>query len=533
MCSNKEIGSFLFDISLCLELTDDNPFRVASFLKASRLAQDFSESLSEYAKLGKLKSIKGIGDAIAENIHQFCQKKTSDYYEELKTKIPEGIFDILEIKGLGVKKVRELWELLSITNMAELEYACVENRLVSLKGFGKKTQDKIIAEIEKIKFYKNFMLYYEAEQIVNDTIEKIHNLDGAARIEVSGDFRRCLPVIENILFVTDKEINLKLHKSVSIIAGTKDDFAVKLFKTTGSEGHVNAIGSVDGVFKSEEEIYASKGYSFIPPEIREIEQDLDLYTAGKESVALITKEDIKGVIHSHTVYSDGANSIEELALASKEAGYEYLCISDHSKSAYYAGGLSEDEILKQREEIFSLNRKLAPFKIFSGIESDILKDGSLDYSNEVLKGFDFVIASVHSVFNLSKEDMTKRIVAAVNNPYTTILGHPTGRLLLGREGYELDIGKVIDECLKTGTVIEINANPHRLDLDWRNVIKAKKRETLFSVNPDAHSLSGIGHIKYGVMVARKGGLTKDDVINTKTAKEIEVFFTKLKGSRNG
>jgi DNA polymerase (family 10) len=342
-----------------------------------------------------------------------------------------------------------------------------------------------------------------------------------------------MPVIKEIILISNKEIankeSLGLHKSINIITTDDKSFAKVLFETTGSEPHINSLGELEGNFQSEEEIYRVKGFHFIAPEMREAEYDISSFSKDKPAWDLVEENDIKGVVHSHTTYSDGANTPEELACFCRDNGYEYLCISDHSKSAYYAGGLKEDDILRQRDEIAALNEKLMPFKIFAGIESDILKDGSLDYSDETLKSFDFVIASVHSVFNLPKDDMTKRIVNAANNPYTTILGHPTGRLLLGRESYLLDMEQIADACIKSGTVIEINANPHRLDMDWKEIIKSREKGGLFSINPDAHSLNGIFHIRFGVSIARKGGLRASNVINTKSASEIGAFFRGQKG----
>ena len=529
--NKKQISEKLSLIAKFLTILNDNPFKIKAFENAARTIQQV-ENFGYLLENRELNKIKGVGKSIEQEIYKLIADEDSSLYKELINKIPEGLQEILTLKGLGAKKVKILYEDLGITTIGELEYACNENRLMLLKGFGKKTQENILKSIKKFKQRKMLLHYPDAELIVREIFNEIYSQKVAKQIAVTGDFRRKLEVIGVIDFVIvleDKDNfkkkfgeskNLKIFdfyieyveteffgKKVRFFIAEKDDFQKILFLTTGSEKFLENFETIKD-FVTEPDFFKKNELNFIIPELRE----KHLLNIAPDKI--INYNDIKGIFHIHTTYSDGSNSIEEIVKYLKKSGFKYAGISDHSKSAFYANGLNEDEIKRQHEEIDYLNEKYAPFKIFKGIESDILKDGSLDYKDSVLELFDFVIASVHSSFNLSEKDMTERIKRAIENPYTTILGHPTGRLILFRDSYRVDINKILEALSENDKFVEINSHPYRLDLSWENCIKASKLGIKFFINPDAHNLEGFKYLKYGINVARKAGLQREEILNS-------------------
>ncbi|HOJ42523.1 MAG TPA: DNA polymerase/3'-5' exonuclease PolX [Syntrophorhabdaceae bacterium] len=571
----KTISDILNEIGALLEIKGENPFKSKAYYNAARIISAV-EDLHAIVKNKELKKIKGIGDAIASKIEEYISTGSIEYLENLKKEIPPSLLELLEVPNLGPKKIKVLYDTLGITNLGELEYACRENRLITLPNFGEKTQEKILKGIEFLKRHKGEYLlgdvYAQAQSIKERLLKFIKEED----IEICGSIRRkkevvkdidilvtheapdsitkffiTLPEIEEVLLTGETKTSCRMKSGVEVDLRIveKISFPYAIMYFTGSKEHNVRLRSIAksknwrlneyGLFEgenlikcdSEKEIYHVLGLQFIPPELREDMGEIEA-ALKKEIPQLIDLQDIKGIFHIHSDFSDGIDTIEKLCIKAKKMGMSYIGISDHSKSAYYAGGLKTDDVLKQWALIDSLNKKEQDFYIFKGIESDILVDGSLDYDESILKGFDFVIASIHSNFNMKKEEMEKRLIKAIENPYTTMLGHPTGRLLLSRDGYDVDIKKIIDACASNHVLIELNANPYRLDLDWRHLRYAREKGILISINPDAHSADGFYDIFYGVGIARKGWLEKKDVLNAKTLNDIKdtlIHLKRLKG----
>ncbi len=472
--------------------------------------------------------------------------------EKYRTNTPPGIEEMLGIKGFGPKKVKAVWDELQVESIGELLYAVNENRLVELKGFGQKTQEDLKKKLEYYQKSKNKFLYATLEQVGTALIDAIKKELAEAWVEFTGAMRRRCNVVEKIEIIIgyDEPFENRMHFAnltgkeqindhlisafmeefpVLLYHFPKSCFGSKQFLYTGNSDFVQK--SIEqrgqheiGDFRQEEEVFKALGMSYVPPERRETGAIVNVVQQNALP-ELLKAEDVLGVIHAHTTYSDGGHSLEQMANFARELGYHYIGITDHSRSAFYANGLQPERVLQQMEEIDILNRQLAPFKIFKGIESDILNDGQLDYEDDLLQRFDFIIASVHTNLRMDKEKATQRIIKAIENPFTTILGHPSGRLLLSREGYPLDYKKVIDACAANGVSIELNANPYRLDLDWQHLPYTLEKGVKVSVNPDAHTKDGIKDIRYGVWSARKGGLTKDMCINCLDAAGFEELIT--------
>ncbi|WP_199117524.1 DNA polymerase/3'-5' exonuclease PolX [Pedobacter sp. ASV28] len=555
---NKPISRTLRFLSQLMELHNENPFKVKSVANAA-----FKIDKLPFAIAGKptadIEKIDGIGKSIASKIIELLETGTIQELENLVAQTPSGVVDMLAIKGIGPKKIGVIWHDLHIENIGELYYACNENRLIEAKGFGLKTQEEIKKVIEFKMATNGKFLYAQAEPIVDQLRQSfstwLHQVDPHALLGIAGDYRRLCEIIDEVVFVVGLEdteslgTQLANHEigfvktsphtyeaqtenglSIKLFLVAKENFYSHYFKLTGNEAHVNEVMALAGnhSFKSEEEIYQKAGLDYIIPELREGLDEISL--AQKHQLpTLITDSDLKGSLHNHSDWSDGVHTLAEMALYCKEQlKLEYLGICDHSKSAFYANGLNEQRVYAQHQQIDELNQKLAPFKIFKGIESDILYDGSLDYNSEILKTFDFVVASVHSQLKMTEEKATERLINAIENPYTTILGHPTGRLLLSRKGYDIDYRKVIDACAANSVVIEINANPLRLDLDWRWHRYALEKGVLLSINPDAHRREGFHDMRYGVIVGRKGGLTAQECLNAFNLADISAHFERKK-----
>ncbi|MES2428491.1 MAG: helix-hairpin-helix domain-containing protein [Bacteroidota bacterium] len=555
---NKPIARKLRLLSQLMELHEINPFKIKSIANAA-----FNVDKLPYPAAGKtfeeLEKISGIGKSVAAKIIEIVQTGTMQELDELLAATPPGVVEIMGIKGIGGKKVATIWHEMGIETVGELFYACNENRLIEAKGFGLKTQDDIRKAIEFKMASSGKFLYAQVVSEANGLMDKLKASFTNALMEFAGEYRRTCEIINvleivvgsrdfeiafetilqseilNNLIAHDDHITGETENGLKVIIWVveKRYYFKTLFLKTGNDEHVIAVlergGDTADQPENEELIYQKAALAFIKPELREGTTFIE--RADKDDLPqLISYHDLKGTLHNHSTWSDGVNTVEEMALYCRdELKLEYLGMCDHSKSAFYAKGLSIERILQQQEEIDHLNKKLDGFHIFKGIESDILNDGSLDYPDEILKKFDFVVASVHSNLKMSKDKATERLIKAIENPYTTILGHPTGRLLLSRNGYDIDYKKVIDACAANNVVIEINANPLRLDLDWRWHQYALEKGVWLSINPDAHRKEGFLDMQYGVLVARKGGLYKERCLNALSLQEItQVFKDKKK-----
>ena len=553
---NKEIARHLRLLGQLMELHQENPFKIKSVVNAAFQIDKLPFSISNKS-LSEIEQVAGLGKSIATKVFELTQTK---HFQELDTflaKTPAGIIEMLQIKGIGPKKIYTIWKDLGIENSGELYYACNENRLIEAKGFGLKTQEAIKAAIEFRLESSGRFLYARIESFAETLTKQLQKIFGNTHVYLVGDYRRHCEILESLEILTTQTLNRdalnELDVELSVIDCTPSTLAIQLsdglkinihhcdeahlgwqlIAHTGNKSHVEKLSqllqqkSVDN--KTEEEIYQLAGLSFIEPELRENLHEFD-WAEKSMLPRLIQLSDMRGTLHNHSTWSDGVHSLEEMALFCRdELKLSYLGICDHSKSAFYANGLNEIRVAEQHREIDTLNQKLAPFHIFKGIESDILFDGSLDYPEEILKTFDFVVASIHSILNMNEQKATSRLIKAIENPYTTILGHPTGRLLLSRGGYPVDHQKVIDACAANQVVIEINSNPLRLDLDWRWHRYAIEKGVLLAVNPDAHRKSGLLDMHYGVLVARKGGVTPSNCLNTFTLDQIQNYFNTKRG----
>ncbi len=562
---NKDIIRQIKLYGSILELNGENSFKVRSYQNAVFNLERVKQPLKNLS-LSELEKLEGIGKAIAAKIDEANQKGVFHQLQEILEITPKGVVEMLNIDGLGVKKVQTLWKEHGLESPEQLLDACENNQIATLKGFGEKTQENIRQSLIFFKSTSGKVRYPEAEFWAYNIKEYLQNINKSWQIEIVGAVRRQLEITDiiHLLVSTSEEEAVfkaldeadfleKTLPSPSLFAwhGLIQDNKLKLVVRTClpnrlvSEVFIHSASSAhlayralsqeksllqlaqSAVFENESAIYNAVELPYIEPEMREGYQELELAKEGKLPQLLKT-EDIKGIIHAHSTYSDGKNTLEEMAKACKEAGYEYLGITDHSQTAVYANGLKDYTVKKQQEEIDKLNEKLAPFKIFKGIESDILGDGSLDYPENILQSFDFVIASVHSSLKMDIEKATQRLIKAIENPYTTMLGHPTGRILLRREGYPIDYEQIIEACAKHNVVIEINASPYRLDLDWRWVGLALKKGVKISINPDAHAAASIEDVRFGVGIGRKGGLTAAQTVNALPLAEFEAFLKERK-----
>ncbi len=561
---NKTILKQLKLQAALMELHDENAFKIRGYTNAV-FNLDKSDVVLASLSLKELEGLDGVGKGIAATIHEVVQNGSSESLNNLLDQTPQGIVELLDIKGIGPKKIKVLWRELGIESGYELKEAANTGKVAKLKGFGEKTQNTLLKALEFKEANANKLHYSEAEKLADEVIEALKSILPDQNLATTGELRRQMEIIESIILLvasddidtTEEAINAsddftqhikssgpltwrgqfkESNVPVALHFCAADDFVKALFLSTGSSAHL-AIPvkekeslrdlAVGGSFTDEKGIYLAAGMDYIVPELRE--GGFELEAAKKHSLPkLVEMDDLKGILHNHSTYSDGKHSLRQMAEYCKELGYEYLGICDHSKSAFYANGLEEDRVFSQHKEIDQLNEELAPFKIYKGIESDILYDGQLDYEDEVLAQFDFIVSSVHSVLNMNKQKATQRLLTAIENPYTTILGHPTGRLLLRREGYPIDHRAVIDHCAKHNVVIEINANPWRLDLDWRWVRYALDQGVKLSINPDAHEMDGYHHMRYGLLAGRKGGLTADMCFNALSGEEIGKYFEERK-----
>jgi DNA polymerase (family 10) len=548
--TNKEIAQTFQLLSNLMELHDGDPFRIKSYQFVYQTIRNLDVSLVDLPQ-SELAKIKGIGKSIALQIVELFSTGSLTGLNNLLEITPPGIIKLLKIKGFGPKKIKQLWSELGIETPGELLYAIQENRLLALKGFGQKSQDELHKQILFLLHHENQFLYPELLQEANELLDFFQAIHSTINIELTGDLKRKLPYSKTIEFILNCAPNTQLFVEIPEVSevALKEDFITATWKGfykvvfyfsngvkfgnkwmvhTGSDTFINSL-SVDLLapdtphFNTEEEVFSFLKLQVIPPEVREypIHDILDHNVLDN----LITIDDIKGVVHSHSLYSDGSNTIAQMASVSQQSGYAYLVMTDHSQAAFYANGLKWDRIIQQQQEIDKLNRDNAGFTILKGIECDILSNGDLDYNHEILSTFDVIIASVHSILKMDEERAMSRIIKAIENPFTHILGHPTGRLLLSRPGYPLDMKKVIDACSANKVAIELNANPRRLDIDWQWIPYAMHKNVFISINPDAHAIKGIQDIKYGVDMARKGKLQKEFCLN---ACDVLTFLERIK-----
>jgi DNA polymerase (family 10) len=572
--NNKEIAAVLHAIAVYQELAGENPFKALAFDRASRVVERSPDNFEKLAREGRLDGIKGIGKGIAEVLAELARTGSSSLLEKLKSSFPAGLEELLTLGGLGPKRVRLLWQKLGIASIGELEYACRENRLLSLEGFGEKSQAKILAAIAFKKQFQDLYRYHEALEIARELVSALEAGGQFARVDIAGSLRRgkrilkdvdilCVPregsdpaavrgaltaladsggEAGGIIAEGDTKVSIRrkgMQVDFRLVPEASHPSALQHF--TGSREHntllrgrakglglkMNEYGVYRGgtplALADEAAVYASLELPCIPPELREGEEEIGAAEAGRLP-ALLEPADLRGMIHAHTTYSDGTMSVEQLARACRDRGFSYLFLSDHSRSAAYAGGLSVERLRQQAREVEEVNEALAPFRVYRGVESDILSDGSLDYPEEVLAELDFVIGSIHSGLAMQPEQATERLLRAVANPYLTVLGHPSGALLLSRKGYEYDEQRLFAAMRDHGVVLEHNCNPYRLDPDWPALKRAARLGIPIALCPDAHGAADLGYIGLGVLMARKAWLGAAQVFNCRSEEEIDGFL---------
>ena len=583
----KQIAAVLDEMGTLLELQGANPFKSRAFHAASRSVEGIVGDIGAMSRSGDLLKVKGIGASIGAIIGDLVATGTSKEYTALRKSIPDGVLEMLRIQGLGPKRVKILYDKLKLKSLDALERAARADKLSALAGFGSKTQENILAGISSLRSRKDKYLFSTALHAAHAVFDALAKQPGVIRGEIAGSLRRRKEVIGDIdILLSAKEsdrsrlMEVFVHhpdvaaiiahgetkSSVTLSSGINCDlrivndkefpFALQYF--TGSKEHNVALRSrakKEGLSlneygftpleekkgsggrrkgtacRDEEAIYAALGLQFVPPELREDRGELEAAEANRIP-ALIPLDSLRGTFHCHTTYSDGVNSLQEMTDAARALGWEYLGIADHSRSAAYAGGLTRERLKEQSAEIDAINGRSAGFRVWKGTECDILPNGDLDWPESILATFDYVVVSVHSSFTLTEAAMTKRIVKALKNRYVTMLGHPTGRLLLSREGYRVNMNEVIAAAAEYGKIIEINAHPTRLDLDWRLCRLAKEKGVMIAINPDAHSVDGLRDVEYGVGIARKGWLEAKDVLNTRSLEDVGRYFDLKKRERS-
>ncbi len=576
----NQIAAIFEEVAVLLALKEDsNPFEARAYENAARAINALDGDIEQLTRSGKLKGTPGLGATIVKRVEELVDTGQLAFYEELRDSTPAVKLEMLRIQGMGPKKINAIYDKLHVNSIAELEQACLDDRVAHLPGFGKKTQDNILQGIAFLAQHSDRFQYPVAEEEAERIRAALATLPEIVRLQVAGSLRRRRETVKDIDMVASvaddagDEVRRKImdfftgQPSVKAITGkgetkssailgsgiamdlrvVKDSqFPYTLHHFTGSKEHhiplrrralsMNMTINDYGLFrgkepdlelvpcKNEADIYAALGMAYIEPELREDMGEIEAALHGTLPV-LVQESDLRGILHVHSTWSDGQNTIRELVEACIARGYQYLGITDHSKVAAYAGGLTEENLRRQQEEIDRLNEEYTGrLHILKGTECDILKDGTLDYADEVLANLDFVVASIHSNFNLSPEEQTQRMLRAIANPNVDIIGHPTGRILLGRVGYTLDMEAVIDAAVEHGVCIEINAHPSRLDMDWRLVKRARDRGMKIPIDPDAHILAGLDVIRYGIGVARKGWLSASDVLNTMETEALLAFF---------
>lgn len=576
--TREKMAEVLEEIALLLELKGENPFKIRAYRQGAETVRNFDGEIVKLAEENELKGIKGVGDALQDKLHELASTGKLEFHEKLRAEFPAGLFELFDLQGLGPKKVKALYESLGVSSVADLKAACEAKTVETLAGFGAKTQTKILEAIAlKATFSDRFLLGL-VSPLVEEILEQLRMHPEISRVAVAGSFRRgketvhdldflvstkepklvcedftTLSQVESVIVCGDTKTSVRLKNGLQCdlraVSNAQFPFALQYF--TGSKEHnvsirglalkqgfsLNEYGltpttefAVVPEVNDEADIYQSLGLDFIQPELRENRGEIEA-AADHQLPTLINLEQLRGTFHNHTAASDGIHSLEAMADEAMELGLQYLGIADHSKSSFQANGLDETRLLEQIATIKKLNESYERFHIFAGSEVDILKDGTLDFSDELLAQLDYCVASVHASFTLSEEEMTRRICRAMENEHVTMLGHLTGRLLLKREPYAVNHSMIIDCAAETRTIIELNCSPMRLDMDWRWWKRARDKGVLCSINPDAHSTAGLHHLGLGVRLARKGWLRKQDVFNTRSLSEVEVFLKTPKAKR--
>jgi DNA polymerase (family 10) len=574
----REAAAALAEIAMLLEVVGGNPFRAKAFQSASRSLETSGADLTALAAAGGLRTLPGVGEGIASVLAELVATGTSRMLEELRAETPVGLFDVMRIKGVGAKRGRTLYKDLGIDSLEKLEEAAVAGRLAKLPGFGARTEEKILEGVAFVRSMQGRRRFFQAIEPAAALLEMVEQLSGVVRASAAGQVRRRLEVVESIDIVAAARKPETVLAAFRLLQGVKEaddddadrraevvladglratlvcvkppEYATALLFATGSDDHLAQLAAWakkqtlrmdrDGVFQGrkrlalpdEDAVYRALGLDFIPPELREGWGEIEAAAEGRLP-KLVEVDDLRGTFHCHTTYSDGRASVAEMAEAARERGWRYLGIADHSQSAGYAGGLPVAAVRKQHREIDAWNaehggRGKKRFRLFKGVESDILADGSLDYPDDVLRSFDYVVGSVHSSFALPEKEQTRRLIRAVSHPHITMLGHATGRLLLRRSGYAVDARAVIDAAAEHGCCVEINADPHRLDVDWKNARYAAAKGVLVPINPDAHSTGALGNVAWGINVARKAWLSAPQVLNAWDLDELEEFLAERK-----
>lgn len=574
------VAIILEEIATILELQNENPFKVRAYHNAARTIENLDEDLQKIIEEGRLQDFPGIGEKIGKKITDLVTTGQLPFYEKLKKSIPNELFNFLNIPNLGSKKIKILYDKLGIKTIEELEKACQQGDVAKLRGFGEKTQSAILNNLKKLTGSSRRFLWWRAMEMAQQILDGLLKQPGVEKAAIAGSLRRKLETVGDLDFIvassnpepvmewfttqigvraiiakgqTKASVQFTKGMQADLLIVPKEQFAFALLYFTGSKEHnikLRHLANLQGLtlneyglepidddnessFRkkrkkeiSEEDIYLALNLPYIPPELREDRGEIEAVQAGKLP-QLVEESDIRGVFHCHTLDSDGVNDLEKMVAAAQRLNWEFIGIADHSKASYQAHGMDEERLFKQVERIRKLNAS-EKFKtyIFAGVECDILADGSMDFSDDVLKELDFVIASVHRRHNLDENAMTSRIIKAVENPYTTILGHVSGRLLLTRKPYAINFQKIIDACIANGKIMELNSYPARLDMDWRYWHKAAEKGLKCAINPDAHSMYELQYYKAGVNMARKGWLEKKDIINCLPLKLLQAFLAK-------
>jgi DNA polymerase (family 10) len=564
----RAVADALEQIASFMELKGENPFRVRTFRTVARVVSGLPATLRQALDDGSLAATKGVGPATLEAVNELAATGRCGLLEELRDQVPAGLVEMLAISGLGVAKIRQIHDTLGIDSLPELEAAAADGRLAALPRFGQKTADNIRKSIAFLRQASAFRLAHHAADESRALVEALARVPGVLSATAAGEVRRRSEVVGELVIVLvaeapaaelfarlgqvpgvqefagrdERQITLRFAggTSAQVIATPPGNAGAVLVQATGSESHLRqleALASARGcsllgaalwrgsefiATPDEEAFYRALGLAWIPPELREGRGECEAAASGALPT-LLEQEGLQGFLHCHTEYSDGSNTVADLARGVRDAGYAWVGITDHSQSAAYAGGLSPASLVRQREEIARVRATMPGFGILHGVEADILADGRLDYDDDVLAGLDFVIGSIHSRFNLGGPEMTARVLAALDNPYLSILGHPTGRLLLSRDAYAIDLEAIFEKAGALGVAIEINADPHRLDLDWRVLRSARKHGVMISIGADAHNLAGLANVAFGVGVARKGWLGPGEILNTRDAEGFLAF----------
>ena len=578
--TRENLAEVLEKIALLLELKNENPFKIRAYRQGADTVRSFDGEIVELAVKNELNGIKGIGEALRDKLHELASTGQLEFYENLRAEFPAGLFALFDLQGLGPKKVKALHEVLGIASIADLKAACDAGKVAELPGFGAKTQLKILEAIGHHESFSDTFLLGSIGPLVEEMLDTLRTHPEIARVAVAGSFRRAketvhdldflvatkepklvcedfttLPQVDSIIGCGETKASVRLKNGLQCdlraVSNAQFPFALQYF--SGSKEHNVALRSLalkQGLslneygftptrpdmpasipeVHDEPDIYQALGLDFIPPELRENRGEIEAAT-DHTLPHLIQLENLRGTFHNHTTASDGFDTLEAMAEAAIELGLQYLGIADHSKASFQAKGLDEKRLMEQVAEIQKLNAGYGNFRLFSGTEVDILKDGTLDFADEVLAKLDYCVASVHASFTLSEQEMTRRICKAMENEHVTMLGHVSGRLLLKRDGYAVNHAMVIDCAAETRTIIELNCNPLRLDMDWRWWKSARDKGVLCSINPDAHSTARLHHLGLGVRLARKGWLSKQDVFNTRSVNEVEAFLRLPKSGR--